>query len=32
MDVVSKIGDVPTGPGDRPVENVFMSKVSIIER
>jgi cyclophilin family peptidyl-prolyl cis-trans isomerase len=32
MDVVNEIGSVPTVPGDRPAENVFMNKVYIIER
>ena len=29
MDVVSKIGSTQTGPGDRPVEDVVMEKVTI---
>ena len=29
MDVVKKIGSTQTGPGDRPVENVVMEKVTI---
>ncbi len=29
MDVVRKIGSTDTGPGDRPVEDVVMEKVSI---
>ena len=29
MDVVRKIGKVPTGPGDRPRENVVMSSVKV---
>jgi cyclophilin family peptidyl-prolyl cis-trans isomerase len=29
MDVVKKIGSVKTGPGDRPVENVVIEKVTI---
>lgn len=29
MDVVSAIGGVPTGSGDRPVEDVVMERVSI---
>jgi peptidyl-prolyl cis-trans isomerase A (cyclophilin A) len=31
MDVVRKIGKVPTGPGDRPRENVVMNAVKITE-
>jgi hypothetical protein len=27
MDVVDKIGQVETGPGDKPVEKVTMTKV-----
>jgi cyclophilin family peptidyl-prolyl cis-trans isomerase len=29
MEVIEKIGAVQTGPGDRPVENVVMEKVTI---
>ena len=29
MEVIEKIGAVPTGPGDRPVEKVVMEKVTI---
>jgi len=29
MDVVRKIGRVPTGPGDRPLRDVVMTKVTI---
>lgn len=29
MDIVERIGDVPTGPMDRPAENVVMEKVWI---
>jgi len=29
MDVVRKIGSTPTGPGDRPVEDVVMERVTI---
>jgi peptidyl-prolyl cis-trans isomerase A (cyclophilin A) len=29
MDVVRKIGKVPTGPGDRPRENVVMNSVTV---
>ena len=29
MDVVRKIGSTKTGPGDRPVEDVVMEKVTI---
>ena len=29
MEVIKKIGAVQTGPGDRPVENVVMEKVTI---
>ena len=32
MDVVYAIGNVQTGVNDRPLENVVMNKVSIIER
>lgn len=31
MDVVRKIGNVPTGPTDRPVRRVFIESVEIIE-
>jgi peptidyl-prolyl cis-trans isomerase A (cyclophilin A) len=29
LDVVRKIGKVPTGPGDRPRENVVMNSVKV---
>jgi len=29
LDVVRKIGSTPTGPGDRPTQNVVMEKVTI---
>jgi peptidyl-prolyl cis-trans isomerase A (cyclophilin A) len=29
LDVVNKIGKVSTGPGDRPVEDVVMEKVTV---
>jgi cyclophilin family peptidyl-prolyl cis-trans isomerase len=31
MDVVSKIGRTKTGPGDRPVQDVVMQKVTVAE-
>ena len=31
IEVVQKIGEAPTGPGDRPVEPVAMDKVTVIE-
>src|SRR5690606_4915515 len=32
MEVVRRIGRVPTGPGDRPVRDVVMKKVTIEEQ
>jgi peptidyl-prolyl cis-trans isomerase B (cyclophilin B) len=32
MDVVRKIGDVPTGPRDRPIEKVVIEKVRIVNK
>jgi peptidyl-prolyl cis-trans isomerase A (cyclophilin A) len=29
MDIIKKIGSVPTGPMDRPIEPVVMNKVTI---
>jgi peptidyl-prolyl cis-trans isomerase A (cyclophilin A) len=29
LDVVQKIGKVSTGPGDRPVEDVVIEKVTV---
>ncbi len=29
MDVVKKIGGTRTGPGDRPVDDVIMEKVTV---
>jgi peptidyl-prolyl cis-trans isomerase A (cyclophilin A) len=29
LDVVKKIGSIKTGPGDRPVEDVVIEKVTI---
>ena len=31
MDVVDKIGNLPTGPGDKPVEDVKIIKASVVE-
>jgi cyclophilin family peptidyl-prolyl cis-trans isomerase len=31
MDIITKIGDVPTGPNDRPIEDVKMLKVTLEE-
>lgn len=31
MDIVTKIGGVKRGPGDRPAENVVMKKITILE-
>lgn len=32
MDVVKKIGEVPTGKGDRPIEPIYIHRIIIYER